>query len=1003
MKKLLAMCLGLMLLTPPHAFTQGGKYVVKGVVIDAASAPVIGASVLEQGTLNGVTTSLDGSYELAVNNANAIVEISFIGYKAVRLVANSTLLAQVTLEEDLMSLDEVIVIGYGSVRKNDMTGSVVAIKAEDINRGAVTSPDQMLMGKVPGLLVVPATGEPGQGASIRIRGMASLAAQTNPLIVIDGMPVTADGGAGMGNPLSSVNPNDIESYTVLKDASATAIYGLRASNGVIIITTKKGKGDKLQVSYDSSYSVKQNANTFDVMSGDEYRSFITQRYPAGTAEGDKVASLLGDANTDWQKEIYRVAFATDQNISLFGNYKEVFPYRVSLGYNYDQGTQRGGDNQRGSVGLNLSPQFFQKHLTVTLNAKGVYNHANWTNCAVGAALSFDPTKPIYLTNADGSIDTSLVSNGYWNWFAGGKVNTQAGSNPLSVMNDYTNYNHTLRSLGNLQLDYKVHGLEDLRLNVNLGYDIAKTEGTGYNMLGSASSLKSSPDLYRNYDNFNKNLLLEAYAAYGKDWGRHHFDVMAGYSWQHNYVKFNESTFYNNKREELYFASPTNEREYFLVSFFGRLNYSFASKYMFTLTVREDATSRFSPDNRWGLFPSAAFAWNIAGENFLRDSHAVSALKLRLGWGRTGQQDLGDDYYPYLARYTESTKPETQYPVGPDGKPIPTLAPSKYNPNLTWETTETYNIGVDFGFLRGRINGNVDLYLRKTFDLLNEVPTSMGSNFGNMLFTNIGNMENKGVEVALNFIPIQTKDWQWSINVNGTWQNTKITKLISGDSSNYMGVTTGGKLGGSGYSSLHREGFAPFTYYLFQQLYDEAGKPIQNAFVDRDGDGKITDDDRYVTGKSAQPNFFFGIGMQLTYKNWDFGFNGHASFGNHAINKVAIDNASTHMGSLAYDYLTNYTTYNTQTGFTKVMDTNQQYSDMFIENASFFRMDDINLGYTFRNISKTGLNLRVAASVQNVFVITNYSGLDPELAAFDGIDGTIIPRPRLYTLRLSLNF
>lgn len=1000
------MCLGLTLLcllTPPLALAQNGKYELKGTVLDAAGVPVVGATLLEKGTLNGATTVADGTFTIKVKDANSVIEVSFIGFKTRELVASSSLWKPLTLSEDLMALDDVVVIGYGSVKKNDMTGSVVAIKAEEINRGAVNSPDQLLQGKVPGLRVTPATGEPGSGASLQIRGTASLKANNNPLIVIDGVPVTTDGGAGMGNPLASVNSNDIESINVLKDASATAIYGSRASNGVIIINTKKGKGNTLQVSYNSSYTAKQNTGTIGVMSGDEYRAFMDVRYPTGTTDGDKVHALMGKENTDWQKQIFHVGFATDQNVSLFGNYKDRLPYRVSLGYNYDQGTQKGGDNQRGTIGINLAPTFLKNHLTVTINARGVYNYTNWANSAVGSALSFDPTQPIYFTKADGSIDNSVVSNGYWNWFKGGAANTQAASNPLSTLYDYVNYNKTLRSLGNLQLDYKIHGLEDLRLNLNLGYDIAQTKGTKYNNLGTVSSLKASPDLYENYKNYSKNLLLEAYIDYNKTLGKHALDVMAGYSWQHNYVKSDNSAFYNNDREKLYREDPTNAREYYLLSFFGRVNYSFDSRYMFTFTLRGDASSRFHKDNRWGLFPSAAFAWNIAQESFLKNSSAVSALKLRVGWGRTGQQGLDDDYYPYLARYVESTKPETQYPVGPDGKPITTLAPQKYNRNLKWETTETWNVGVDFGFLNGRINGAVDVYYRHTFDLLNDVITPMGSNFGNTIISNIGDMKNKGVEVALNFVPIQRKDMQWTINFNGTWQNTEITKLTASKAPGYLGVETGGKLGGSGTSSLHREGFAPFTYYLFQQIYDTNGRPIQDAFVDRDGSGTITDADKYVTGKSPMPNFFFGISTQFTYKNWDFGFNGHASFGGYLINKVAIDNATTDCNALSYDYLTNFTEYNTRTGFTKVMDTKQQYSDMFLENASFFRMDDINVGYTFRNIRKSKVNLRIAASVQNVFVITNYSGLDPELLGNDGVDGTIIPRPRLYTLRLNLNF
>ncbi len=1013
MRKFLAMCLGMMLLgifTPTLALAQGGKYEVKGVVVDAAGIPVIGATIIEVGTTNGTATDIDGQYVLNVTDDKAVVNISYVGYKSVELVASSALLKNVTLEEDLLSLDEVVVIGYGGVKKNDMTGSVVAIKAEDINRGAVTSPDQLLLGKVPGLLVTPATGEPGSGAQIRIRGNASLNASNNPLIVIDGVPVTGDGGAGMGNPLASINPDDIESYTVLKDASATAIYGSRASNGVIIITTKKGKGKAMQVSYNSSYTVKTNANEIDVLSGQAYADYMTNVYQDSAANMDKIKSLLGYNgkiyNTDWQDEIYRTAFSTDHALSVYGNNEEgTFPYRVSLGANYDQGTVKGGDNTRVNMAVTLAPKFFDEHLTVNVNLKGVYNKSNWTNNAVGDALTFDPTKPIYFQNADGSIDRT-VANGYFNWGifdenGGFSPEKNANTNPMSSLNDYVNYSSTWRSIGNAQLDYKIHGLEDLRLNLNLGYDVAESRGTHYNELGSFANIKAgSEDAYNNWRTYNANTLLEFYANYNKEFGIHRLDVMAGYSWQRNFVKTSSLNYYNDNRSKYHSSSATEEsrrpypKEYYLVSFFGRLNYSINSKYLFTVTVREDATSRFSEDNRWGFFPSAAFAWNIAQENFLKDSRALSALKLRLGWGETGQQDIGDNYYPYFPLYNYVNNGNAQYMPGISG----TLAPQAFNRNIKWETTATYNAGIDFGFFDGRLSGNVDYYYRHTTDLLSEIDVPTGSNFTNRLMSNIGEMKNQGVEVSLKAVPVQTKDWTWTINLNGTWQQTEIGDL------NDNFVKVGSSLSGTGgNSSLHYEGFAPYTFYLYQQAYDSNGKPLQNTFIDRDGDGRITEDDKYITGRSSTPDFYYGISMQLNYKNWDFGFNGHGSIGNYAINKLAVDNSTTYCGTLSYSYLRNLNEYNFRTGFTGNGTTEQAYSDLFIENASFFRLDDINLGYTFREVGKSKMNIRVAASCQNVFVITDYSGLDPEVSSADGVYSTLIPRPRLYTLRLNINF
>ena len=994
-RTILPLLLGLFLSVGAYA----QNITVKGHVKDALGG-VIGANVVEKGnTTNGTITDLDGNFTLTVPQGATLV-VSFIGYKTQEVVAASSVI--VNMEDDAELLETVVVIGYGSVKKNDLTGSVTAIKADEINRGAITSPDQMLQGKVPGLLVTPASGDPTGGATIRIRGAASLYASNDPLIVIDGVPVTSDGGAGMANPLASVNPNDIESYTVLKDASATAIYGSRASNGVIIITTKKGSGDKMKVSYNSSYSLKQNTSTLDMMTGDQYRQYITEVYGAD----DPRLAMMGNANTNWQDLIYRTAFSTDQNVSLYGNAKSVLPYRVSLGYTYDQATLKEGDNQRANLGISLSPKFFQEHLSVNVNLKGIYNRANYPNSgAVGSAVDFDPTQSPYFYDANGNIDTSK-SGGYFNWInADGSANAMASINPLSQLYDNYNVNDTWRSMGNVQLDYKIHGFEDLRVNLNLGYDLARTEGTKYSELGSILSMRNgAQDYYENYANYNANTLLEFYANYNKDFGIHHLDVMAGYSWQHNYVKNDNIQYYNNDRSNVYLDSPSDRKEYYLVSFFGRINYSLNSKYLFTVSLRDDASSRFSKSNRWGLFPSAAFAWNIAEENFLKESDApISSLKLRLGWGQTGQQDIGiDRCYAYQAKYTQSSALATRIPWG-NGY-IYTLAPNAYNPDIKWETTETYNVGLDFGFLKGRINGTIDAYLRKTKDLLNDVTTPMGVNFSNKVISNVGDMENKGLEFNLNFIPIERKDMRWTINVNGTWQDTKITKLTNNPTPDYLGVEVGANMGGTGgYTSLYSVGYSPYTYHLYQQAYDENGKPLQNVLVDRDGDGQITAQDRYITDKSIQPKFFYGIGSQFTYKNWDFGFNAHGSVGGYALNRIKMNTATSYSDDYTKGYLNNLSPYCMETGWKATISEQQKYSDMFLENTTFFRMDDINVGYTFDKIKNWGGKIRVAASVQNVFTITKYSGLDPELTEADGVDNNLIPRPRLYTLRLNINF
>ncbi len=1009
MKKVAAMCLGMMLLfaiTPP-LIAQSGDYEVNGVVVDASGAPMVGVSIVEQGTVRGTSTDLDGRYALAVTGPNSVVEVSFIGYKSVTRVASSTDLKHVVLEEDLTSLDEVVVIGYGTVKKNDATGSVVAVKAEELNRGALTSPQELLRGKVPGVNIVSGNGAPGSGAEIRIRGGASLSANNNPLIVIDGVPVANEAGPGMANGLAMVNPNDIASFTVLKDASATAIYGSRASNGVILITTKKGEGSKPRVSYNGSVSIKHNHKTMDMMNAAEFKNHILSVYPD---LADKSEKLFGTSDTDWQDQIYKIGVATDHNVSIYGSaIQEKLPYRASVGYTYDGGTVETSENQRTTIDINLTPKFFKDHLSVNLNAKGIYNKGDYADDgAIASAVYFDPTQDLYHRTPDGAVDYT-TNNGYFNWST-----NLADTNPLSLLYDKWDSNHSYRALGNLQLDYKVHGLEELSFNLNLGLDITSTEGDKGNRPGSFMANDDGEKDYKTrgrfeeYENLHRNQLLEFYANYAKEWGIHNFNAMAGYSWSENYFSTDSRNYGRvvssdgSRPWEPKLINQTHSAyRNVLVSFFGRLNYSINSKYLFTFTMRADGSSRFVGDNRWGYFPSAAAAWNIAQENFLKNSNVVSALKLRLGWGVTGQQDFGGDAGAIYASHSYadiSKDPNTQYPLG-NGEWYYPLKPQAYNESLKWEETTTYNVGVDFGFFNGRINGSVDLYHRETEDLLSYVAVPLGGNFSNSVYQNIGSMKNQGVEVSLNFVPVQTKDWHLQIGLNGTFQKTEITTLPSD------AIDIGGAGGGTGNTAQrHVVGYTPYTFYLWQQAYDADGKAIENGLVDRDGDGQITNADRYMTNKSPNPDFYYGVNVKLSYKNWDFGFNGHGTVGNYMFNDVLRRSATSYYRDLiGKGYLTNTQPVAARYGFTSSPSTAQCLSDLFLEDASFFRMDDINLGYTFRNVSKSGMSIRVAAGVQNVFVITDYSGLDPESSVAGGIDTSVYPRPRIYSLRLGINF
>ena len=991
---------------------QGG-YGVSGTVEDQYG-PVVGATVMEQGTSNGTSTGIDGGFSLTVSSPDSPVVISCIGYVSQNFQA-SQIPQTVTLKEDTEYLDEVVVVGYGTVKKDDMTGSISAIKAEDLNRGAVVNTQDMLKGKVPGLLVTPGDGGPGSGSRIRIRGSASLNASNDPLIVIDGVPVAQGAGGAMSNPLDLLNPNDIESFSVLKDASAAAIYGSRASNGVILITTKKGKGSALKVSYNGSVSVQHVARKVPVMSAGELREFYSQTYPSGTATGDRIAELTGDYNTDWQDLVFRTAIATEHSVSLYGNVKDHMPYRASVGYLGQQGTLHESRYERGTVDISLAPSFLDKHLSLDVNAKAVYSYQDYADGGtVAKAAFFNPTQDPYWRNPDGSIDYH-TTNGYWNYGNGRGAeftpNILVGPSPLSMLYDNLSDAKTVRFIGRAAIDYKVHGFEALCFNVSAGLDITSTDTYNEIVPGSFQAYTDTGSLgighnYKGY-NISRSQLLEAYADYNETWDIHNLDILAGYSWQNNYWANRNIAYFNvTNKPDLNPGETVDSRylwyrnENYLVSFYGRVNYSIDSRYVFTFTARGDGSSKFAKDNRWGFFPSGAFAWNIAHESFMKHFPELSVLKLRLSVGMTGQQDgIGD--YVHLARYNISNDPDYMYNMGVAGF-MYMLTPQAYDPTIKWETTTTYNVGLDFGFFKERLNGSVDAYIRDTKDLLNSVQIPMGSNFGNRLTTNVGSIRNTGVEIALNGIPLQTGDWSMQVGVNATFQNTEFTKLnVTQDDNYYLETGTLSK-GTGGYLSRQMVGYAPYTYYLYKQKYDSAGKPLQNEFVDIDGDGTISEGDRYMTDKSPAPKFYYGVSVKLSYKDWDFGLNGHGAAGNWIFNDFASANSTASL-DLNSGSLPNQARLVKQTGFTAPNSAQQWYSDYFLEHAYFFRLDDMNLGYTFRNIGRWGTDIRMAFGVQNMALLTRYTGMDPEVISENGIDNTMWPRPRIYSVRLNVNF
>lgn len=965
---------------------------VSGLVLDQDREPVIGATVKVKGTSTGTATDIDGRFTLQAPSANSTLSISYVGYLPMEIAANSPELEKgVVLKENAEVLDEVVVIGYGRVKKSDATGSVIAVKPDDFNKGNRTSVQEAMVGKIPGVNVVTASGAPGSGATVRIRSGASLSASNDPLFVVDGVPIDNSTIEGASNLIGGINPEDIETFTVLKDASATAIYGSRASNGVIVITTKKG-ADRLKVTYTGSFAISTKTKSLEVLDADEFRKFVP------TITGVPSDAVFGTANTDWQDEIYRTAFGTEHNLSVAGKINAITtPYRVSVGYTNQDGIIRTNKYQRFTAGLALTPKLLDDHLNLNLNAKFSYEHNDMVdNGVVTNALRYDPTRPVRTGSSTAATDPGL---GYFIWMNGNSPMAIQTDNPVAQLELENRLNKVTRSIGNAQFDYKIHGLEDLSVNLNLGYDIlrSKYNRTVPELAGMmyTGNQKDGTGLVYNSVQDKSNLLLDAYANYHHNWGgKHDFSAMAGYGWQHFWRKY-DATNHDPEGNELS-AKRHYKTEYYLVSWYGRLNYSFADRYLLTATLRADASSRFAKDNRWGYFPSVAAAWRVIQEPFLQEQSTLSDLKIRVGYGETGQQDIINDY-PWMTTYSISY-PESSYQFG--DKWYETYRPNGYDNDIKWETTRTWNFGLDFGFLNNRIFGSVDYYKRHTKDLLNTINVPAGVNYAPVLTTNIGSMDNQGVEVALNFVPVSTKDWEWSIGLNYTWQQSKITKLNVVDS-DYNFVNTGAISGTGKTVQVFMVDQTPYTFYLAKQAYDEAGKPIEGQYVQPDGSISPTET-KYATGKSGLPTHLLGFNTRLSYKNWDLAISGHGSFGSYIYNYLRADqyltSAYSDQGSFS-----NIFKYTADQGF----ENQQLYSDYWLEKGDFFRFDNITLGYTFPRLWNNRSTLRVTLGVQNVATITSYTGIDPEIysgnSSCPGIDKEVYPRPRTFTLGLNLNF
>ena len=957
---------------------------IKGEVTDAQNGEaLIGATVIVEGEKGGTVTDFDGNFSLQVSSSAKKIKVSYIGYIDKVLSISDNM--KVKLESDSKALADVVVIGYGTARKSDLTGSVATVKSKDFNKGLVSSPEQLINGKVSGVQIMSNSGSASAGSTIRVRGGASLNASNDPLIVLDGVPLEQGGISGnSSNFLSMINPSDIESMTVLKDASSTAIYGSRASNGVIIITTKKGQQGAVKVNFNTTNSLQTRAQMVDMLSRDEFVNVINQ---FGT---DNQKSLLGTANTDWNDEVYRTAFGTDNNLSVSGSIDKWLPFRVSVGYYNQSGLVRKDNVERWTGNVVLTPSFFQDHLKLTINAKGTLNNNSFNNGgAVWAAATFNPTIPVYSGNDKyGGYNEALDADG---------VPVNAGvRNPRGLVDLYDSKSKVSRFIGSMDVDYKVHFLPDLKLHATVGADYAKGDGTVYVPAYAAQSYNKDESLggsdYKYGPQKNENRLLTLYANYAKYFEdiKSNVDLTAGYDYQ--YWKSTTPLYYTKSAAGTTLSTvKASDYRHVMLSYYGRINYSFDGKYLLTATVRRDASSRFSKDTRWGTFPSVALGWTLTEEPWLKNQKVLSNLKLRASYGVTGQQE-GIGNYNYLPVYTYSV---TGAEAFINGQYINTYRPEAYVSDLKWETTTSWNFGLDFGFLDGRIGGAIDFYTRKTKDLLASVPTAAGTNFSKTILTNVGNVDSKGIEVSLNATPIQTKDWEWNLSYNFTWQNMKVKNLSLTKGGSQTNVKVGPSIDAYQFQVLS-EGYEPYMFYVYHQLYDsKTGKPIEGAYADLNNDGEINDADLYRYHSPA-PKYIMGLSTSLRYKQLTLGMSFRANIDNYVYNGMGMSTGAFETVSYNNSQLNNLNTSFLKTGFK----TRQYLSDYYVENASFLKLDNLSLSYNVGKINKWA-SLTVSAMVQNVFTITGYSGTDPEVP--NGMDNSFYPRPRTYSVSLGLQF
>lgn len=967
------------------AFAQ--QATLQGKVMDQKGTSLIGATLRFEDIQRSLSTNANGDFSLDRLKVGKLrLKVSMVGYLPLDTliqVKDGSNPLNLYLKSNASELEEVVVIGYGTQKKSELTGSISTVTAKDFQKGQISSPEQLIMGKVPGVQITTSGGQPGAGSTIRIRTGASLNASNDPLIVVDGIPLAGGSVSGVANPLSLINPNDIETFTILKDANATAIYGSRASNGVILITTKKGSRSGTQINFSTQNSLATVGKKVDLLTADQIRDYVNTN---GT---DAMKKLLGTANTDWQDVIYGNAFTTDNNINIASKAGNM-PYRISAGYMNQDGVLKNDNLKRTTAALALTPKFLDNHLTLDVNVRGTWSKSRFaTQDAIGSAIQFDPTQPVY-------VDDKNSFGGYFEWIQGGKPNPNAPRNPLALLELRKDQGDVFRSIGNAKIDYSFHFLPELHANLNVGYDLARSKGNTFTPAIAARNFNEGGERTEYKTDIN-NKTLEFYLKYDKELPaiKSNIDATLGYGYYKNSTKSYNFARTNEAGDVLASVNlPFDRPENLLISYYGRMIYTYDNRYVLSGTLRTDGSSRFSQDNRWGYFPSVGFTWRAKNEGFLKDKQAISDLKLRLSYGKTGQQD-GIANYSYMPNYTIGGD-QSMYRFGNEYYYL--YSPVVYDGDIRWESTSTYNAGIDFGFHNNTIYGSVDYYSKKTKDLLSTIPIAVGSNFSNFLLTNVGNMENQGLEVNLHVVPVKTEHSTLDFGINFTYNRSKVTNLTLSDDPNFM-IETGGIRGGTGNNiQAHMVGYTPYSFRAFQQVYDEQGKPVEGLYVDRNGDGVISDSDRYMY-KSPLPKYLLGFTAAYSYKKWSATTTLRANLDNYVYDNVSsnfgssynvIDQASLVINNAPVDFL--------NSNFKE----KQLQSDYYIKNASFLKMDNVNVSYQFGQFLRNSkANLSISATVQNVFTISKYKGVDPEIS--NGIDDRFYPRPRTYVLGINVNF